>query len=106
MINVAHWRDRVGASLLRFKPDTVLKWHRELERRKWTFKPPDRVGRPTTAPELEDWIVRLARENPRWGFDRIHGELLKLGFSLDPKTVKNVMRRYGLPPAPQRGVSS
>jgi transposase InsO family protein len=48
----------------------------------------------------------LARENPRWGYDRIQGELLKLGFTLDPTAVKNVMKRHHLPPAPQRGVSS
>jgi putative transposase len=103
---VAHWRDRLAASRLLFKPDTLLKWHRDLVHRKWTFKPPDSGGRPPIDPEVEHWIVRLARENPRWGYDRIQGELLKLGFTLDPKTVKNVMRRHHLPPAPQRGASS
>jgi putative transposase len=73
-----------------------------LVRRKWTVKRPNPGGRPRIDPELEGWIVRLAGENPRWGFDRIHGELLKLGFTLDPKTVKNVMKRHHLPPAPER----
>ncbi len=99
------WRIRFAPSLL-FKPDTLLKWHRDLVRRKWTFRQRDRGGRPAIDPGLEAWIVRLARENPRWGFDHIHDELLKLGFQLDPKTVKNVMRRHHLPPAPLRGMSS
>jgi hypothetical protein len=65
-----------------------------------------RGGRLPIQAEVEAWIVRLARENPRLGFDRIHGELLKLGFSLGPKTVKNVGSRHHIPPAPQRGTSS
>jgi len=100
------WRDRLAVSVVLFKPDTLLKWHRDLVRRKWTFKRRNPGGRPAIEAELEGWIVRLAHENPRWGFDRIHGELLKLGFQLDPKTVKNVMRRHHLLPAPQRGASS
>ncbi len=103
---VPHWRDHLAGSLLLCKPDTLLKWHRELVRRKWTVKRPNPGGRPRIDPEPEGWIVRLAGENSRWGFDRIHGELLKLGFTLDPKTVKNVMKRHRLQPAPQRGANS
>jgi putative transposase len=100
------WRDRFATSLLLFKPHTPLKWHRELVRRKLTFKQRKLGGRPSIEPELDAWILRLARENPRWGIRRIHGELLKLGFHLDPKTVKNVMRRHHFPPAPQRSAGS
>ncbi len=60
-------RTRLGHSILVFKPDTVLKWHRELVRRKWTYQQHRSAGRPPLAPELAALIVRLARENPRWG---------------------------------------
>src|SRR5258708_4015893 len=82
------------------KPDTLLKWHRDLVHR------PNVGGRPRIEAELEDLIVRLARENPRMGFDKIQGELLKLGYELDRSTVRNVMRRHHLPPAPERSRSS
>ncbi|MEP7289086.1 MAG: integrase core domain-containing protein [Chloroflexota bacterium] len=100
------WRERLTATMLLFKPDTVLKWQRELVRRKWTFKQTNKSGRPRVDPEIERWIVRLVNENPRWGSERIHGELVKLGFRLDPKTVRNVMKRRHLPPSPQHGASS
>src|SRR5258708_18863845 len=82
------------------KPDTLLKWHRDLVHR------PNVGGRPRIEAELEDLIVRLARENPRMGFDRIQGELLKLGYEVDRSTVRNVMRRHHLPPTPKRARSS
>ena len=75
-------------------------------RRKWTFKRIQAGGRPRTAPEIEACIVQMARENPRWGYDRIQGELLKLGVDLDPTTVANIMRRHRIPPAPDRGRST
>ena len=98
--------DRLPACLVLVQPETVLKWHQELVRRKWSFRQPRKGGRPRLDAELEALIVRLARENPRLGFDKIHGELLKLGYTLDPSTVRNVMRRHHLPPAPKRGRSS
>jgi hypothetical protein len=70
-----HWRQ----AILLFSPDTVLRWHRELVRWKWTFKQPRPPGRPRTVPEVENLIVQLAGENPRWGYSRVHGELCKLG---------------------------
>ena len=100
------WRERLSLTMLLFKPDTVLKWHRQLVRRKWTFGQPSKGGRPRIEPEIESWIVRLVKENPRWGSERIHGELVKLGFVLDPKTVRNVMKRHHLPPSPKRGAGS
>jgi putative transposase len=98
--------DRLRACLVLVQPETVLKWHRELVRRKWTFGQPSKGGRARLGGELEALIVRLARENPRLGYDKIHGELLKLGYTLDPSTVRHVMHRHHLPPAPQRGRSS
>jgi putative transposase len=59
-----------------FQPETVLRWHRELVRRKWTFKRKGKGGRPRISRELEALIVRLARENSRWGHGKIEGELL------------------------------
>lgn len=83
-----------------FKPDTLLKWHRELVKRKWTFRRRKQGGRPRIDPELEALVVRMAQENTRWGYNRIHGELVKLGFVLNSKTVRNVLKRNGiLPPA-------
>ena len=57
--------------MLIFKPDTVLRWHRELVRRKRTFKRKGKPGRPAISPELEALIIRLVKENPRWGYDKI-----------------------------------
>jgi len=95
-------RSRLNEGLLLFKPETLLKWHRELVKRKWTFKHSPRAGRPRTAAEVEGLVIRLARENPRWGADRIHGELGKLGIDLGPTTVRNILARHGIPPAPER----
>ncbi len=85
-----------------FQPETVFKWHRELVRRKWTYSPKSRGGRPRTKPEIERLVVRLARENSDWGNGKIEGELLKLGYSIDEQTVAHILKRYGIPTAPQR----
>ena len=65
-----------------FKPKTVLKWHRELVRRKWTYQRKHKGGRPRINSQLENLILRLAKENPRWGYGKLEGELLKLGFKV------------------------
>lgn len=62
-------RQHLNRVMLIFKPDTVLRWHRELVRRKWTFKRRGKPGRPVISSELEALIIRLAKENPRWGYD-------------------------------------
>ncbi len=62
------------------KPSTVLRWHRQLVRLKWTYKAHNKGGRPPIDKELENMIIRLAKENPSWGYGKIEGELLKLGF--------------------------
>jgi putative transposase len=88
--------------VLIFSPDTVIRWQRELVRRKWTFRRKAAVGRPRIAPDLEALVLQLAQENARWGYDRIEGELLKLGYSIDRSTIRHLLKRHQLPPAPQR----
>src|SRR5215212_3065287 len=89
--------DALEASALLFKPATLLRWHRELVRRKWTFQRQNQRGRPAIDHELEQWIRRLAQENSRWGFGKLQGELRKLGFTVSPNTIRNVLRRAGIP---------
>ncbi len=97
---------RLRQSLVLFTPATVLKWHRELVRWKWTFTQRRAPGRPRIAPDLEVMILRLAKENPRWGYSKIHGELYNLGYRVSRSTVRNVLKRQQLPPAPQRATPS
>jgi putative transposase len=83
------------------RPVTLLRWHRQLVRRRWTYP---RLGRPPLETEVVELVVRLARENPRWGYQRISGELAKLGVSVSASSVRTIVRREGLGPAPrQRG---
>jgi putative transposase len=92
-------RHRWGSSIV--APSTLLRWHQELVRRKWTYKQ-KRLGRPPIDPALGALICRMARENPRWGYMRIKGECRKLGVSVAATTVKKVLRAAGLEPAPRR----
>jgi transposase InsO family protein len=84
------------------RPETLLRWHRELVRKKWTYKRRGRPGRPPIEPQVRDLILRLGRENPRWGYQRIRGELLKLGIRVSATTVRTILLRHGLDPAPRR----
>lgn len=95
-------RSQLDQYLLLFKPDTILNWHRALVRRKWTFRRMHTGGRPTIPAEVEGLILRLARENPRWGYRRIQGELGKLGHAVSASVVRATLRRHRVPPAPQR----
>jgi putative transposase len=82
-------------------PQTLLRWHRELVRRKWA-QPRRVVGRPPTDGRVRDLVLRFARENPRWGYPRIAGELLKLGLRVSPSTVRRILLAAGSGPAPRR----
>ena len=92
-------RERWTAFLV--TPKTILDWHRRLVRRHWTY-PHRRVGRPPLDAMTVELIVRLARENPRWGYLRIVGEMKKLGVTVSKTSVSAVLSRRGLLPAPRR----
>ncbi len=89
-----------------FQPETVLRWHRDLVRRKWTYRHAERGGRPRTSDEIETFIVRFVHENADWGYGKIQGALRKLGHEISEQTIANVLERHGIPPAPQRGKST
>jgi putative transposase len=93
---------QLGEVIRIVRPETVIRCHRELVRRKWTCQPKNRGGRPKIKQELEKLIVRLASENLRWGYARIEGELLKLGVDVSITTVRNILDRNGILPAPVR----
>src|SRR5438105_4918978 len=93
---------RPQRTVLLVTPRTLLRWHRALVRRKWR-QPPGRVGRPLLSPEIRELVLRLARENSRWGHLRICGELRKLGFSVSATSVRRLLSRAGLEPAPRHG---
>jgi hypothetical protein len=85
------------------KPDTILAWHRKLVTQKFDGSSQRKSpGRPTIDPELEALVVRLARENRAWGYDRIVGALANLGYTISDQTVGNILKRHGLAPAPER----
>jgi transposase InsO family protein len=82
-------------------PDTLLAWHRKLIAQKWTYARKG-AGRPRVAQEITDLVLRMARENVSWGYDRIQGALANLGYIVAPNTVKNILKRHGIEPAPER----
>jgi putative transposase len=85
------------------RPETLLGWHRALVRRRWAaFGRRRGPGRPPLPKPVVELVVRLARENPRWGYQRIRGELLKLGHAVSATAVRSVLRRHRVPPAPRR----
>jgi putative transposase len=86
------------------KPATILGWHRTLVAQKFdgSTQRKKAPGRPPVDPELEALIVRMAQENRSWGYDRIVGALANLGYTISDQTVGNILKRHGLPPAPER----
>jgi putative transposase len=97
---------RLGRRILRqvatiVTPDTILRWHRHMIARKWTFTP-RRPGRPGIMREISSLIVRMATENPGWGYTPIQGALKNLGHAVARSTVAKVLKANGLPPAPDR----
>ena len=92
-------RERRGRFFVR--PETLLRWHRDLVRRRWTY-PRTRSGRPAVPPGAVRLVLRLAKENPTWGYRRIQGELATMGVRLAPSSVWAVLRRHGIEPSPRR----
>ncbi len=92
---------RAAWSTFSVRPETLLRWHRQLVAQRWTY-PQKKPGRPQLERPRRELILRLARENPHWGYQRIAGELKSLGLAVSPTTVRKVLVRAGLPPAPGR----
>jgi putative transposase len=92
------WRGRF------VQPATLLRWHRDLVRRRWSY--PHRRGRPGVAAEIRALVLRLASENPTWGYRRIYGELRRLGYRTGASTVWAMLQRAGVDPAPKRSAPS
>ena len=83
------------------RPDTLLGWHRRLVRRRWTYAG-RRPGRPAISADIRELVLRVALENPRWGYQRIVGELAGVGMQIGATTVRTILRQAGMPPAGER----
>jgi putative transposase len=84
-------------------PDTILRWHRDIIRGRWArMSARTKPGRPATRRNIRALVLRLASENPEWGYRRIHGELAGLGVKIAPSTVWEILKTNGIDPAPRR----
>ena len=103
---LAALRERLPSSAwagLVVRPETVLGWHRALVRRKWAaYRGRPRRGRPPISGEVRQLVIRLARENPGWGYFRVRGELLKLSHTVAATSIRSMPLAAGIPPAPRR----
>jgi putative transposase len=100
-------RNALRTLRLLVRPDTVLRWHRDLlTRRHATVSKPKLPGRPRTVRSVRALVLRLAKENPSWGYRRIHGELLVLGVTVAASTVWEILQAAGIDPAPERNSST
>jgi hypothetical protein len=84
-------------------PDTLLRWHRRLVAQKWNFAERRGAGRPRIMRQISELIVRMAKDNPSWGYTRIQGALANLSHKVGRGTVANVLKRNGIEPSPERG---
>jgi putative transposase len=97
----------LGRMRLPVRPDTVLRWHRDLVRKRHAARSrPGRPGRPRTVRSIRALVLRLVRENPAWGYRRVHGELLVLGLKVAPSTVWEILKEAGIDPAPGRAATT
>jgi transposase len=99
---------RVGRAALReiatiATPDTLLRWHRQLIARKWTYA--TKSGRRGVLSEIRPLVVRMAIDNPTWGYTRIHGALKNVGHRVGRSSIRRILKAAGLPPVPQRPTS-
>ena len=99
--------EQLGKVITIVKPDTLLKWHRQLVARKWDYSSHKgnegrKGGRPSVATEIERLVIQFAKENPAWGYDRISGALANLGHSISDQTVGNILKKHSIGNAPER----
>ena len=92
-------RRRLGGVFI--QPATLLRWHRDLVSKRWTY-PHKRPGRPAISKGTTALVLRLARENPGWGYRRIQGELTTIGIAIAPSSVWAILKRHGIDPTPRR----
>jgi putative transposase len=102
MAALGNFLSRARWSSFLVSPQTLLRWHRDLVKRKWTFGRISSGGRPPITNEVRELILRMGRENPRWGCIRIRGELAKLGVRVSATRIRTLLRANGFGPAPRR----